>query len=136
VFKQRDMYLVRAGRRASAAGFSALLIGVGLSQIMELNIILSIFIPLVLGYVFLSSYWGGYKTHLWFNKYRYRMPTRLWWGLRYPVIFCGGVLGIFLWGFMEHFFLLMAIMTKADRGLFLSQLILMPYVGSWVAAKI
>lgn len=136
MFKQRDMYLIKAGRKATSFGLLALIIGVILSKIMELNPVLMVMIPLVFAYCFLSFYWGGYKANLWFNKYKYRMPSKLWLILRYPVIVLGAITGILLWGFMEHFFLLMAIMTKLERGLILSQLILCPVLGRWVARRV
>ncbi|MFW5891435.1 MAG: hypothetical protein ACOC4G_12585 [Bacillota bacterium] len=136
MFKQKDMYLVRAGRRASGLGVLALLGGLVFSLILDLSIIPTILLGLVSGYVFLSCYWGGFKTNLWYNRYRYQLSEWIWKALKYPVLICGSFLGLFLWGFLEHFFLLVAIMTNKGIGIIHAQLLLLPFVGSWLGEKL
>lgn len=131
MYFNENKFIINNGRKASSSGLIGLLIGLIMSLIFSFSWLGTMFFALFIGYIFLTSFWGGYKINFWFRKYKYKMPSLLWQGLRVPVVTLGSILGILCWGFFEHFILLLGISTgyKAGPGMISAQIILLPYIG-------
>ncbi len=138
MYFNENKFIIDNGRKASSSGLIGLLLGLIWSLIFSFSWLGTVFFTLFIGYIFLTGFWGGYRTNLWFRKYKYRMPSLLWQGLRVPVVTLGSILGILCWGFFEHFILLLGISTgyKAGPGMIAAQIILLPYIGKYYSKYI
>ena len=135
-YMNEDEYILYIGRRATGSGLLGLFVGFVSSVIMNFSSVGIFFFSIFVGYLFLTGFWGGYNINRWFRKFKFRLPTPLWVSGRIPVIVIGVIAGWMVWGFFEHFILLLAMGASGDPGMILSQILLIPKVGSKVADKI
>jgi hypothetical protein len=135
-FFNQDKYEIYIGRLATLSALIGLIIGIITSYISNFSWIGSIMTTAFLFYLFLTGFWGAYKINLWYRKFKYRLPTIIWKIGRGPVMLIGILAGWTVWGLLEHLLLIFAMRADGKPGTIVSQLILTPIIGSWVADKI
>ncbi len=123
----QDEYFLYTGRLATASGLVGIVLGVLLSTLSGSGRFATIVVPIVFAYLFVTGFWGAYNLNQWFMRYRYRLPIVIWHIMRIPVLLVGVIAGVFGWGVLEHFVLLLAM--DARFGLLGAQLILIPGIG-------
>ncbi|SFL52454.1 hypothetical protein [Halanaerobium salsuginis] len=133
----QDQYLINLGRKATTSALIGLLLAVILTFYFSLSKIITFFIIILFIYIFGTAFWGINKLKMWFNKYRYRLPSYIWYPAHLIIYLVGFLLGIIGYGFIEHFLLLLAMeQNKRGAGFIGSQIILLPYLGNLYAKKI
>ncbi|MEJ6952346.1 hypothetical protein [Natronospora cellulosivora (SeqCode)] len=137
MYFNENEYILNNGRKATATGILGLILGFIISLLLNLSMFAFILLTILIGYLFLTSYWGIYKSNFWFRKYRYKLPYTIWLFLRVFVLIAGAILGILFLGFFEHFILLLAMGSDPDGpGMIAAQIILIPFIGEKYAGLI
>ena len=135
-YMSEDEYIMHVGRKATGSGLIGFGIGFIFSLFMNFSLVGIVFFSLLSGYLFLTGFWGGYNVNRWFRKFRHRLPKYIWVSGKVPVITIGVIAGWMVWGFFEHFILLLAMGASGNPGMILAQILLIPKLGSKVADKI
>ena len=135
-----DQYLMNKGRKATSTGLIGMLLMLLYSFINNISPFFTVTLTFIVGYIFLTGFWGGYNINKWFLKYRSQMPDFVWQIARIPVISLGIILGPLLWGLLEHLFLMLAMEDTIDESHFSSFIavfiLLLPIIGPWYSRKI
>ncbi|MGM0409813.1 MAG: hypothetical protein ACQEQF_03540 [Bacillota bacterium] len=135
-----DYFIIKAGRKATTSGLIAMLIALSISIFNAWPPIASIFFVLFGIYVGITGFWGAHQSNIWFRKFKYKMNDLLWKILKIPVILAGAILGLLVWGLVEHLLLVIAMEDTVSKNHFSSFLIaiaiLIPVLGPWIEKKI
>ena len=138
--KSEDDYLIQTGRLATSSGLIFMFIALIISVINSWNIVGTIAFMLFGAYVGTTGFWGGHHTNRWFRRFKYRMNSIIWNISRVPVIAFGALLGLLVWGLIEHLLLVIAMEDTVDKShissLFIAVALLFPFLGPWLQKTI